>query len=64
MHRYESIKQQLATMIQDIANKEKGNISLESKIHMKKVKKELGEMRRQLILLHFEIEDIYNICEI
>jgi hypothetical protein len=64
MHQYESIKQQLATMIQDIANKEKGNISLESKIHMKKVKKELGEMRRQLILLHFEIEDIYNICEI
>jgi hypothetical protein len=59
MQQYESIKQQLATMIQDIANKEKGNLSLESKIHMKKVKKELGEIRRKLIVLQFDVEDIY-----
>jgi len=59
MHQYESIKQQLATMIQDIANKEKGNISLESKLHMKKVKNELGEIRRKLIVLQFDVEDIY-----
>jgi len=59
MNQYESIKQQLATMIQDIANKEKGNISLESKIHMKKVKNELGEIRRKLIVLQFDVEDIY-----
>jgi hypothetical protein len=59
MNQYESIKQQLATMIQDIANKEKGNLSLESKIHMKKVKKELGEIRRKLIVLQFDMEDIY-----
>jgi hypothetical protein len=59
MNQYESIKQQLATMIQDIANKEKGNLSLESKIHMKKVKKELGEIRRKLIVLQFDVEDIY-----
>jgi hypothetical protein len=59
MLQYENIKDQLATMIQDIANKEKGNISLESKLHMKKVKKELGEIRRKLILLHFDMEDIF-----
>jgi hypothetical protein len=59
MNQYESIKQQLATMIQDIAIKEKGNLSLESKIHMKKVKKELGEIRRKLIVLQFDVEDIY-----
>jgi hypothetical protein len=59
MNQYESIKQQLATMIQDIANKEKGNLSLESKIHMKKVKNELGEIRRKLIVLQFDVEDIY-----
>jgi hypothetical protein len=59
MQQYESIKQQLATMIQDIANKEKGDLSLESKIHMKKVKKELGEIRRKLIVLQFDVEDIY-----
>jgi len=59
MNQYESIKQQLATMIQDITNKEKGNLSLESKIHMKKVKNELGEIRRKLIVLQFDVEDIY-----
>jgi len=59
MNQYESIKQQLATMIQDITNKEKGNLSLESKLHMKKVKNELGEIRRKLIVLQFDVEDIY-----
>lgn len=52
----------LEKMIQDIAKKEKGNLTLESKLHMKGVKKELAEMRRQLILLHFDIEDIYKIA--
>ena len=64
MRQYKNIMDGLETMIQDIAKKEKGNLTLESKLHMKVVKKELAEMRRQLILLHFEIEDIYNICEI
>ena len=61
MQQYENIKDGLETMIQDIAKKEKGNLTLESKLSMKRVKKELAEIRRQLILLHFDIEDIYNI---
>lgn len=60
MQQYENIKDGLETMIQDIAKKEKGNLSLESKLSMKRVKKELVEIRRQLILLHFDIEDIHN----
>jgi hypothetical protein len=62
MRQYKNIMDGLETMIQDIAKKEKGNLTLESKLHMKVVKKELAEMRRQLILLHFDIEDIYNIA--
>jgi hypothetical protein len=61
MQQYENIKNGLEKMIQDIAKKEKGNLTLESKLHLKKVKKELVEMRRQLILLHFDMEDIYAI---
>ena len=61
MQQYENIKDGLEKMIQDITEKEKGNLTLGSKIYMKRVKKELAEIRRQLILLHFDIEDIYNI---
>jgi hypothetical protein len=62
MQQYENIKDGLETMIQDIAKKEKGNLTLESKLSLKRVKKELAEIRRQLILLHFDIEDIHNIA--
>jgi hypothetical protein len=62
MQQYENIMDGLEAMIQGIAKKEKGNLTLESKLHMKSVKKELVEMRRQLILLHFDIEDICGIA--
>ena len=62
MQQYENIKDGLETMIQDIAKKEKGDLTLESKLHVKRVKRELAEIRRQLILLHFDIDDIYNIA--
>ena len=62
MRQYKNIMDGLETMIQDIAKKEKGDLTLESKLYVKRAKKELAEMRRQLILLHFDIEDIYNIA--
>lgn len=58
MQDYENAVDSLEQLITNITKKRKKNLTLEEKVMSDKTKKELVELRRRLLLIRFDIEDL------